>query len=97
MSILDDLGDVCDVTTAANVLGMAPSTAYAAIREGRFPVRTFQVGSRISVPTAELRRLLNGDPPPDPGVTLRLDRIASLLEELVRLQYQSVSVRGVAS
>lgn len=63
----------------------------------RVLVRTIQVGSRISVPTAELRRLLNGDPPPDSGVTLRLDRIVSLLEELVRLQYQSVSVRGVAS
>lgn len=43
---------------AAKLLGVSPSTAYTAVRNGKFPVPVIHVGSRIAVPTAPLRKLL---------------------------------------
>ena len=50
---------------AAKVLGISASTAYAAVKAGTFPVPVIHIGSRISVPTAPLRKLLGieGDDP----------------------------------
>ena len=55
---LDSLGVTTDVVTAGRALGISRTSAYAAIHNGTFPVRTVRIGSRIVVPTAELRELL---------------------------------------
>jgi predicted DNA-binding transcriptional regulator AlpA len=43
----------------AKVLGICVATAYTAAKRGDFP--TIQIGSRIVVPTAPLRRMLGLD------------------------------------
>jgi excisionase family DNA binding protein len=47
-----------DVPAAADLLGVNTDTAYNAIKAGEFPVRTFRVGRRIRVVTADLLRFL---------------------------------------
>lgn len=62
MSPLDS--PTISLADAAELLGVARSTAYAAVKDGTFPVPVIHVGTRIAVPTAPLRRLLdpsNGD------------------------------------
>jgi excisionase family DNA binding protein len=44
------------------VLGIDRTTGYRAIKDGTFPVPVIRVGRLIRVPTAALRRLLDGDP-----------------------------------
>lgn len=46
---------------AAKLLGISASTAYAAVKAGTFPVPVIHIGSRISVPTAPLCKLLGID------------------------------------
>lgn len=55
---LDSLGVTTDLVTAARALGIGRSSAYSAVKTGTFPVRVVRIGSRIVVPTAELRELL---------------------------------------
>lgn len=50
------------VKTAAALLGVGEWTLYAAIRDGTAPLPVIRVRNRISVPTAALRRLLEGRP-----------------------------------
>jgi excisionase family DNA binding protein len=53
----------CTVADAAAALGVATSTAYQWVKEGRFPVATISVGRRrirTQVVTAALVRLLEG-------------------------------------
>jgi len=49
------------IRDAAPLLGISTSTAYAAVKAGTFPVPVIHIGSRISVPTAPLRKLLGID------------------------------------
>ncbi len=43
----------------ATVLGIGRTTAYELVRTGRWPTPVLRLGSRIRVPTAALRELLN--------------------------------------
>lgn len=59
---------VLDLLTAARVLGIGRTTAYALVRSGRFPCRVIRVGSTYRVPTAELHRLVGlASPVPSPS------------------------------
>jgi excisionase family DNA binding protein len=55
---LEDLRgrSTCSIDTAAAVLGIGRSTAYAAAREGSLPV--IKVRNRLLVPTAKLLAML---------------------------------------
>lgn len=55
-----------DLLTAARVLGIGRTTAYALVRSGRFPCRVIRVGSTYRVPTAELHRLVGLTPTDSP-------------------------------
>lgn len=49
----------CSIETAATILGIGRSTAYAAARDGSLP--TVRISGRILVPTAKLRAMLGLD------------------------------------
>lgn len=48
-------------------LGIDRTTGYRSIKDGTFPVPVIRVGRLIRVPTAALRRLLDGDDPESTG------------------------------
>jgi len=52
------------VETASRVLEVAPWTLYKTIREGTAPFPVIRVGKRVLIPTAALRRLLDGEVSP---------------------------------
>jgi excisionase family DNA binding protein len=52
------LGASTDLVTAASVLGIGRTTAYAMARRGVFPVPVCRVGRRYRVPLAPILRLL---------------------------------------
>lgn len=52
------LGASTDLVTAASVLGIGRTTAYAMARRGVFPVPVRRVGRRYRVPLAPILRLL---------------------------------------
>lgn len=62
--------DVIDFTTcatlslteAATVLGIHRSTAWELYKRGEFPVPVLQIGHRLRVTKAQLRRFLMGEP-----------------------------------
>ena len=58
--ILEAAGPTMSVPDAAAVLGISRAHAYDLARRGQLPVRVLHLGSRLVVPTAELRRLLDG-------------------------------------
>lgn len=47
-----------DVTEGSRALGVSRSALYEALRTGRCPVQTIQVGARIKLLTADLIRVL---------------------------------------
>ena len=49
------------VIEAAAALGISRNSAYAAIREGTFPVEVIRIGSRILVPRDKLIKTIEGD------------------------------------
>ncbi|MHA2789683.1 helix-turn-helix transcriptional regulator [Corynebacterium sp. S7] len=53
------------LTEAAEILGVAKSTAYQAAREGTFPVKLGRVGTRYIVPTKPLLEFLGLDNAPE--------------------------------
>lgn len=55
-----------DLMTAAAVIGIGRTRAYALARTGEFPVRLLRIGSTYRVPVAELLTLLGitDDAPP---------------------------------
>jgi excisionase family DNA binding protein len=55
------------VREAAPLLGFSAATLYRAIVEGRSPVDAIKCGSRVVIPTADLRRVLHLDPLPTNG------------------------------
>ncbi|MBR7191686.1 hypothetical protein [Gordonia sp. SCSIO 19800] len=83
---LDELGVATDLQTAAEALGISKSAAYKLAAADDFPVRVIRIGTRYSVPTAELREVLLGEtPPPADEILARLDRIAASNDEIVRI------------
>lgn len=46
------------IPETAAALGIAPSTAYAAVKDGTFPVPVIKIGSRYVVPKKALTELL---------------------------------------
>lgn len=50
------------LTEAATVLGIHRSTAWDLYKRGEFPVPVLQIGHRLRVTKAQLRRFLMGDP-----------------------------------
>jgi hypothetical protein len=61
------LGATTDLVTAAAILGVGRSTAYALARAGGFPAPVIRVGVRYVVPVAALLKMLHAGPEPDPG------------------------------
>ena len=53
-----DLPTVLDLMTAARVLGIGRTTAYALARDGGFPCPVIRVGGAYRVPTAGLLQVL---------------------------------------
>jgi excisionase family DNA binding protein len=53
---------VVDLMTAAQVLRIGRTTAYALARDGEFPCPVLRVGGEYRVPTAGLLRVLGLDP-----------------------------------
>jgi excisionase family DNA binding protein len=54
--------------TAAAQLGMGKTAAYAALREGTFPLRVLKIGCRYRVSRSELEAFLAGDRVDTPSV-----------------------------
>ena len=54
-----------DLMTAASVLGIGRTRAYALARGGAFPVRVIRIGSTYRVPVAALLDLLGVSGGPD--------------------------------
>jgi len=46
------------VPGAAQLLGISASSAYAAVREGKFPTKVIQIGGRYVIPTKPLLDLI---------------------------------------
>jgi hypothetical protein len=63
------LGVRCSVADAASVLGLGKHRAYRLLREGRFPLPTYEVDGRTWVKTRPLRELLGIDPSPSNSTT----------------------------
>jgi predicted DNA-binding transcriptional regulator AlpA len=58
---LDDLASLpptLDLLTAAQILGIGRTAAYALVRDGRWPTPVIRAGRLIRVPTAPLLQLL---------------------------------------
>ncbi|MBC9005735.1 helix-turn-helix domain-containing protein [Micromonospora aurantiaca] len=53
-----ELGVTTDVETAAAILGIGRTTAYALARNNQFPVRLLRVGRRYLVPVQAILNLL---------------------------------------
>ncbi|RBQ03878.1 DNA-binding protein [Micromonospora sp. LHW51205] len=53
-----ELGLTTDVETAAAILGVGRTKAYALARTGEFPVRLLRVGRRYVVPVQAILNLL---------------------------------------
>ncbi|MBW6433076.1 helix-turn-helix domain-containing protein [Actinoplanes hulinensis] len=53
-----DLGLTTDIETAASILGIGRSKAYALAKEGDFPVRIIRVGRSYLVPVPAILELL---------------------------------------
>lgn len=52
---------VIPLPKAADLLGIGRSTAYVAVRKGKFPFPVIHIGSRIVVPVAPLLEALGLD------------------------------------
>lgn len=55
-----ELGPTMSVSTAGEVLGISRGAAYRGAASGDIP--TIKIGRRLLVPTAALRRMLEGEP-----------------------------------
>lgn len=49
------------IPVAAELLGISASSAYAAVRDGKFPVKVIQISGRYVIPTKPLLELLGLD------------------------------------
>jgi hypothetical protein len=57
------LGLATNVPTAASILRIGRTTAYALVRNGAFPVKVLRIGKCYVVPVDELLTLLGADNP----------------------------------
>lgn len=57
------LGLTTTVDTAASILGISRTKAYALAKHGEFPIKLVRVGRRYLVPVPALLQLLSGDRP----------------------------------
>ena len=57
---LDQLPPLVDVPTAARVLGIGRTLAYELVKTDQWPTPVLRIGKLIKIPTAGLRRLLDG-------------------------------------
>jgi hypothetical protein len=58
---VERLGLATDVVTAAKILGIGRTTAYALARANRFPVKVIRVGRRYVVSVADLLAVMGVD------------------------------------
>lgn len=58
---IDALGATTDLVTAASILGIGRTTAYALAKAGEFPVPVLRAGHRYVVGVARLRAVLGLD------------------------------------
>ncbi|CCE55306.1 helix-turn-helix transcriptional regulator [Corynebacterium casei] len=49
------------IPIAAELLGISVSSAYAAVRDGKFPTKVIQIGGRYVIPTKPLLDLIGLD------------------------------------
>jgi hypothetical protein len=74
---VQELGATTDLVTAAAILGIGRSTAYALARAGDFPAAVIRAGARYLVPVPALLALLHGTSP-DPATHPAEDDSAGL-------------------
>ena len=60
---LDQLPPLVDVPTAAAILGIGRTLAYDLVKTNRWPTPVLRIGRLIRIPTAGLRRLIQGEDP----------------------------------
>jgi hypothetical protein len=60
------LGAFTDLQTAAQIFGLAASTAYALARRGQFPVPVIRAGTQYRVPVQPILAALNPTPDQPP-------------------------------
>jgi hypothetical protein len=65
--LLDDAGPTVSIRDTARVLGISRQHAYALAQRGELGVRVLRLGSRMVVPTIELRRLVGLDEKGEPA------------------------------
>ena len=58
---LAQLPPLVDLPTAASVLGIGRGLAYELVRTGAWPTPVVRMGKLIRIPTACLRRVLDGE------------------------------------
>ncbi|TXS58928.1 hypothetical protein CHU67_07590 [Corynebacterium sp. LK19] len=56
-----ELPPTISVQVASQLLGIAPSTGYAAVKSGNFPTQVIKIGGRYVIPTQPLLALLGLD------------------------------------
>jgi len=59
--LLQAAGPTVSIAATAKVLGISRAHAYDLARRNELPVRVLRLGTRLVVPTAELRRLVDPD------------------------------------
>ncbi len=72
------LGVRTDVPTAGSIFGLSPAQSYKRVKAGTFPVPVIRSGSRLMVPVAPIRRLLEIDAA-GPAVTGPADHTTTAL------------------
>ncbi|GAA3962802.1 helix-turn-helix domain-containing protein [Gordonia caeni] len=82
---LDKLGVTCDVVMTARALGVSERHVRTLIDRGEFPIRVLRIGSRIVIPTADLKAYVLGDTVLQPDLIGRLDDLLESHREVVRL------------
>lgn len=55
---ISKLGPATDIPTASRLLGISRSYGFQLAKQGKFPARVIEVGSRLRVVTASLLELL---------------------------------------
>jgi predicted DNA-binding transcriptional regulator AlpA len=51
-----------DVVTAGNAFGLGRAASYDLVRRGEFPCQVLRLGHRLRVVTADVIRVLSGNP-----------------------------------
>lgn len=70
---IDALGATADLVTAASILGIGRTAAYALAKAEQFPVPVLRAGRRYVVPIAPLRALLGIETAPSRDLATGID------------------------